>query len=813
MKIKTQFFVTTTLFALILAAIAFSAVSTNRQVEETEAQKSVVSDLRQEANQLSYLSSAYLFDPQDQSINRWTSKHASLSRHMKSFEPKTGEEKVLAAHIEDSQKRLEAIFSEIKGVVGNVPKSELNVSDLKFMQTSWSRMEVHHRSLVFDTGRLSEIIEERRDELKQKNNTLILLLIGVFLTFVFSNYVLTYRRVLTSILKLHKGTKIIGSGNLDFSIPVKQNDEIGQLSKAFNMMTSDLKSVTASKAELEAEIAERIAVQRDLHTERERLSVTLESIGDGVIATDTEQNIVLLNKVAEELTGWTAAEAAGKPLLEVFNIVSEETGKPAKNPVEEALSTGEVVGLANHTALIRKDGSVCSIADSCGPIRAADGSLIGAVLVFRDVTGQTKAERMQSALTEISSAITSTLEIDEILQAVVVKAAQALECGKAAIQLRREDHWEIRHVYELPESLVGSKASFEHSWGLQRMAEMGEPQLLTREELPGNLSMAFVELGGIDSVLYVPIMAKDDLIGSLTLLDLPVSDLLTDEQVDFARNLAAALALSLENARLYESERQIAQTLQEALICVPQALPGIEFGHHYRSATRSARVGGDFYDIFQIQPGKIGILIGDVAGKGISASTLTVTVQNTIKAFAHQGHTPAEILEMTNATIRKDIDGGRFVTVFFCILDTLSGKISYCSGGHPPAILKTPEGETQLLRTRSSILGAFSGLSFVEDEIQAGPSDTLVLYTDGVTEARRADGGFYGEEGLLKTLACTKSGDALTKHILQDVMTFTDGRLSDDLAILSISLVPRADDVFVYEAKSGKNRTIGGSLE
>ncbi|MBK5298207.1 MAG: CHASE3 domain-containing protein [Vicinamibacteria bacterium] len=129
-----------------------------------------------------------------------------------------------------------------------------------------------------------------------------------------------------------------------------------------------------------------------LHAERELLRVTLSSIGDGVIATDPRGKVTSLNVVAEQLTGWTRVEAAGTPLDHVFTIVSEETRQRVENPVTRALHDGIMVGLTNHTLLIAKDGTERPIADSAAPIRGVNGDVLGAVLVFRDVTDDRNTE-------------------------------------------------------------------------------------------------------------------------------------------------------------------------------------------------------------------------------------------------------------------------------------------------------------------------------------------------------------------------------------------------------------------------------------
>src|SRR5437870_13681587 len=130
-----------------------------------------------------------------------------------------------------------------------------------------------------------------------------------------------------------------------------------------------------------------------LHQERERLRVTLASIGDAVITTDTSGRVTFLNGVAESLTGWANHDAGGRPLDAVFQIVNEETRNTVENPATRALREGVIVGLANHTLLISKDGTERPIDDSAAPIRDSQGNVAGVVLIFRDVTERRKVER------------------------------------------------------------------------------------------------------------------------------------------------------------------------------------------------------------------------------------------------------------------------------------------------------------------------------------------------------------------------------------------------------------------------------------
>ncbi len=190
------------------------------------------------------------------------------------------------------------------------------------------------------------------------------------------------------------------------SVPILcQDNVLGILTvanKATDYEESDQKLMTScagyigpilqARLSREREEGERRRAERALAVEKERLQVTLRSIGDGVIATDTGGRIVLMNNVAENLTGWQQEEALGRPLEEVFVIIHEKTRQPCENPVPRVLSTAKVVGLANHTLLIARDGTERVLADSGAPIIDADNRIIGVVLVFQDITAKRRME-------------------------------------------------------------------------------------------------------------------------------------------------------------------------------------------------------------------------------------------------------------------------------------------------------------------------------------------------------------------------------------------------------------------------------------
>ena len=161
------------------------------------------------------------------------------------------------------------------------------------------------------------------------------------------------------------------------------------------------------------DISEYVRLTEEIENQNEWLQTTISSIGDALMATDEKGKILFLNTMAEKLTGYTKEEAVGRPVTDIFRIINEKTGLPAEVPVDRVMSTGTIVGLANHTALISKDGRIRSIKDSAAPIIDSRESVIGIVMVFSDVT----AERIAERATNMRFAVTSLLASEPLLKA------------------------------------------------------------------------------------------------------------------------------------------------------------------------------------------------------------------------------------------------------------------------------------------------------------------------------------------------------------------------------------------------------------
>ena len=397
MRIRTQFIITMILFGIILVIVAASAIIMHQQVEKTSQQERIAGDIAQGASELSYLANDYLIYRESQQLKRWQSRFASLSNQVSSLNVDKPEHQALVRNIKANQQRLKDVFDSTVSAVRSLSPNQNATLDPALLQVSWSRMAVQSQGLFSDASRLSLLLDQQMDRLTEARTMLMYVMVGLFGAFLLASYMLTYRRILKSIMTLKAGTAVIGSGNLDFMIEEKRNDEIGDLSHAFNQMTINLKAVTTSKADLEKEIADRKRAEEDLRQQREWLGVTLSSIGDAVMTTDTEGRITFLNPVAFTLTGWRSEEALGQPIQSVFTIINEKTRKSAGDLVGRVLNEKRAVALANDTVLVTKDGREVHIEDSAAPIKDSAGNIIGVVLVFHDVT---ERRRAQAALRE-----------------------------------------------------------------------------------------------------------------------------------------------------------------------------------------------------------------------------------------------------------------------------------------------------------------------------------------------------------------------------------------------------------------------------
>lgn len=329
------------------------------------------------------------------------------------------------------------------------------------------------------------------------------------------------------------------------------------------------------------------------------------------------------------------------------------------------------------------------------------------------------------------------------------------------------------------------------------VATEGNPAVCSMYEVLG------LELG---AYVVLPLYSRGSVIGTLAFAWNTPRTIDADD-LAFYDSIGHELGVVLENARLYEAEHDIADRLQEALIALPDEMPGLEYAHAYHSATETARVGGDFYDLFELGEDQVGIVIGDVAGKGLDAAVLTSVVKNTIRAHAYEpGKMPGRILELTNEILYRDTPPDSFVTVFLAMLDRRTGTLVYANGGHTTAAIAGEDGSVRGLSVTGSVLGAVPRIRVDEQTSQLAPGSLLMLYTDGLTEARH-EKKLYGEARLFRILseARGKSATETLRAVIADVMNYSGSRLRDDMAVLALKR-------FTMGAETPETGTLDGAL-
>jgi phosphoserine phosphatase RsbU/P len=304
--------------------------------------------------------------------------------------------------------------------------------------------------------------------------------------------------------------------------------------------------------------------------------------------------------------------------------------------------------------------------------------------------------------------------------------------------------------------------------------------------------------GGQYAVAVLPLAADHHtttalLVGHLTSEPLPQA--LLDVYLAVAGLFESTIArlaserAAIENARRFEEQRRIATALQENLVSPLPRVEGLATGLVVQTAFAPELVGGDFSDVFLLDDSLVAVLIGDVAGKGIRAAGLTERVRSVVRAFSTIDTSPAFILRKTNQLLLRRETPREFVTAFLLVLDMRTGSTTYASAGHPPPVLYEESGCRPLTMSFGVPLGSFNR-DYVDHHVTLATGQGLVLYTDGVTEARH-DGGLFGEDRLLSTVSDLREhGPQEVADGLREAVIAFAGRLSDDLEVLVLRLVP-----------------------
>jgi serine phosphatase RsbU (regulator of sigma subunit) len=405
------------------------------------------------------------------------------------------------------------------------------------------------------------------------------------------------------------------------------------------------------------------------------------------------------------------------------------------------------------------------------------------------------AARRLRALYEISRSFAQSLSLDETLGALARTVVDVLDVDAAVVRLPDERgeqlvphaiHVRDDTLAEAFRGLVAHAVPFGHH-EVQRLFRDGHGFRLRPNAkelyLPG--LVPFLEKGWTAAVL--PIALPNEVLASLGIYSFRPGSPLTDEVVEAAEAIGAQVALAIDNARLYQQQKQFADTMQRSLL--PRARPvveGLEVGEVYEQSSR-VEVGGDLYDFLALDDGRLAVVLGDVTGHGVDATADMAMAKFVFRSLVREHAEPADFLAAANDVICSEIAGGKFISMSYVVVDGVAGTVAAASAGHPPPRVLLADGTVARLAAHGLVLGIEAGQEYSEVRAELPRGAALVLYTDGVIEARR-DGELYGDERLdaLLTARHDVPARALAAAVAEDAREFAGGDLSDDVAVVAI---------------------------
>ncbi len=399
----------------------------------------------------------------------------------------------------------------------------------------------------------------------------------------------------------------------------------------------------------------------------------------------------------------------------------------------------------------------------------------------------------------ISQAVGSPLQVNVVLNRVmdvVQKLLSADGVALVAYDARRRTLTTSMARGQVPADLV--KADFAPGEDIPGYVFDSSDPVILRDLKPGGTGvLQRAAAMGLRSLVAVPLLARSRAIGVLLVFSEEVGAF-SDEDVSLLQTFASQAALAIDTARLYSREHEVASVLQQSIL--PEELPvfeEVDSGSVYEPVGSDNEIGGDYYDLFRAPSGEIWMVIADVCGKGIHAATKTSMIKYAVRALVAAGMSPGSVLGEVNRMVSETGEISDIVTVWAGRYESQNGRIVWASGGHPPAMLRRADGTDARLDPTGPLLGAIPDVVYDEGVTPFGDGDRVVLYTDGVTEARQGN-TFFGEDRLMESFSLEGSAMECAQAILDDVQAFTRGPLRDDVAVLCVSalrLSTRDDEV------------------
>ncbi len=404
-----------------------------------------------------------------------------------------------------------------------------------------------------------------------------------------------------------------------------------------------------------------------------------------------------------------------------------------------------------------------------------------------------------AALLSVAESVNSTLGLQQTLETVVRLTPMLVGVTRCAIM-----YWEPESKHFIGGAVWGLSPEAEKKFTelvlapssytfLEALSTASEP-VICGKGMTHAAPEELCDLLGVTALLGLPLFAQGRLVGAM-LVDHPgPGESIDQRRMNILAGIAQQVALALETARLQaesnerqrlERELDVARDIQHSFL--PQQLPSVP-GWDLATCYRAARqVGGDFYDFVPLKSKKWGIVIADVADKGVPAALFMALSRTNIRASAFSRDNPVETLMRTNELLLSDSRSDLFVTAWYGVWDPATGEVVFASAGHNPPLLVRADGHLETLSSRGIALGVVETIRLDEGRVTLNPGDMLVAYTDGVTEALRPDMAEFGVVGLQSTLlnARQRSAADISNRVINAIDSFTAGEPQfDDMTLI-----------------------------
>lgn len=448
-----------------------------------------------------------------------------------------------------------------------------------------------------------------------------------------------------------------------------------------------------------------------------------------------------------------------------------------------------------------KDGLYRWFLSRAAPIRNEAGDVALWFGTNTDITEQLQTEaqigfayRREALLNRIGQTIRETRDPEQIQWVAVQALGEALGVDRAyfsLLDLVRDVSWTGRdfHRADLP-SVAGTYRISDYQIDLAQYYPHGKTLVLAdilTEEWPAPMQEAIHALR-VRASISVPLFDGGVLVGTLAVAMADVPRVWTPDEVALLEAVAVQTRAALDAARVQEREHRIAAQLQDALQPpLPKDVPGLWLGHYTRPALDESEVGGDFFDIFPLDKGLYAIVIGDVSGKGLAAAQQLALIRNSLRTTLYLSRAPAQAVASLNAIVTAhDLLVG-FVTAFVGVYDVATGQVGFVSCGHEPALVRRANGSVDALPVTGPPLGIAENSVFKESQVTLASNDTLLLYTDGISEAGPSRQALLGTEGLVhlfRDLPMEMGVQAQTQWLTEQISAYAQGIFRDDVAII-----------------------------